>query len=159
MAGDEQAKSRVLEIKGDKLNEQKKFKKAFEHYQQALELDEGRLELYDKLIKVHEEFIKDWTNDDFSYNVHLTMRKQEVMDPTFKRLNARHEPEYKAITQLVNNMLNAKDREIETRFVEEIVGQGPCALYPLIDFILGFKAVGKIKRAQKEKEQKTPVSP
>ena len=133
------SKSRVLENKGDSLFKKDKLNKAFECYEQALVLDEDRVELYDKLISLHEKLISDWNDEDFAYNLHLTMRKQEIIDPTFKRLHARHEPEYKNVLTLIKKMLAANNAESETIEVEAIMNYGAEAIYPLVDFILGFK--------------------
>lgn len=141
-----QAKSRVLENKGDTLVKKDKFKKAFECYEAALLLDENRIELYDKIIALHEKLIDKWSEEDFAYNLELTMRKQEIVDPTFKRLNSRHKPEYKNVLNIIKKMLAAQNAENETVQVEEIVACGEDALYPLIDFILGFKEIGKRKK-------------
>lgn len=141
MAKDPITQARVLENKADQLRARGKHKKAFELYSEALELDENREELYDKLISVHTEFQDEWTEDDFAINVHLSMRKQEIVDPTFKRLHAKHEPEYKDISLLIRKMLDAKDSKTETRCIEAIHAFGDQAIYPLVDFLLGFKTV------------------
>lgn len=138
-------KARKLEDKGDLYKSRNKHQKAFAAYQKALDLDDTRLELYDKLIKLHEEYNDNWTEDDFAYNLHLTMKKQEVVNPIFRRINARQDPEFKEVRRLIKKMLDAKTDEEETKFVEEIVAYEFDALYPLIDFILSFKELGKRK--------------
>lgn len=148
-----EAKARILENKGDQFQDKGKMQKAFDHYQKALELDPQRIELYDKLIDLHKLYVDDWTEDDFAYNVYLTMQKQEVLDPTFKRLHAQHEPEYKDVSKLIRKLLDAKTSKTETKYVEAIKEYGDHAIYPLIDILLGFKQVtqGKAKKKSKKK--------
>lgn len=141
-----QAKSRVLEHKGDQLAQKGKLEKAIQCYEQALELDLKRVELYDKLLSLHEKLIDHWEEEDFAYNLELTMRKQEILDPAYKRIHARLNPEFKNTIDKIKLMLSASSSEIETRYVEEIVGLGNQALYPLIDFLLSFKEIGKRKK-------------
>lgn len=149
MAKDPIAQARILEHKADQLKDRGKFKKAFELYEEALDLDETRVELYDKLIAVHAEFQDEWTEDDFAYNVHLSMQKQEILDPSFKRIHAQHEPEYKNATKIIRRLLDAKDEKLETKIIEDIASLGEDAIYPLIDFLLGFKKIMTKKKQPK----------
>lgn len=146
---DPKNKARVLELKGDKALSKNKNRKALQFYDQALEYDDQRLELYDKIISTHKLFEDEWEESDFAYNLALTMKKQEVEDPTFKRLHARHEPEYKDVAVLIKDLLEAKEAGTETEAIEKIREYEGHAVYPLIDAILGFKEFGKIKKKEK----------
>lgn len=146
---DPKSKARVLELKGDKALSKNKTRKALKYYDDALEYDLTRLELYDKIIDTHKLFQDEWDESDFAYNLAITMKKQEVEDPTFKRLHARHEPEYKEVAVLIKNLLDAKDSAEETQAVEKIREFDGDAVYPLIDAVLGFKEFGKIKKKEK----------
>ncbi len=148
------SKALVLEHKGDKFLKTNKDKKAFESYQKALDLNPERIALYDKLISLHEQYSDNWTDEDFGYNLSLTMKKQELVNPLFKRIHARLEDEYKEVGKLIKKMFDAKTEATETKNVEEIVSRGEDALYPLIDYLLGFKEVGKIKQKAKDKLKK-----
>lgn len=147
------SRSRRLELKGDLFYQKKNLKKAIGEYQKALDLDEKRLELYDKIIKVHGENTRDWTENDFAYTVSLTMQKQEILNPTFKRIHARAEPEFKEIHKLIKQMWQADAQESETASVEQIVRHGEKAVYPLADFILNFK---ELQKTLKDKLKKKP---
>jgi hypothetical protein len=147
-------KARVLEVKGDKFVQKNKDEKAFECYQQALELDENRLELYDKLQDLHSKYSDGWDEDDFAYSVYITMKKQEVVDPTFKRIHAQSSPEYHDTLKIIKKMIHAKTRATETKYVEEIFALGEDAIYPLIDHVLSIKSLGEKIQAKKAKKAK-----
>lgn len=136
-------KSLSLELKGDTHVQKGKQQKAHECYQQALDLNPERVELYDKLLASHNASKDKWTEEDFVFNLELTMKKQELLDPTFKRVHARHEPEFREIAQLIKKMILEKDATRETRIVEEIISYGVNALYPLIDALLAIKQLPK----------------
>lgn len=146
--------SRIQELKGDEFLKKNQDKKAFEAYKKALELDDTRLDLYDKVTKLHEKYSDNWDNADFAYNLFLTMKKQEIVDPTFKRIHASQEPESKEISEEIKKMFHAKTREIETNHVEKVVSYGAPALYPLINFLLGLKELAQINRKLKDKKDK-----
>jgi hypothetical protein len=131
------------EAQGDKHRAKKNFKKAVDSYRKAIEVNDAREALYDKLLTVMEEFSEAWTEEDFALNVYCTMRKQELADPTFKRIHARAEPQAAQVADLVKKMLSAKSQDEETKYVEAIAEYGELAVYPLIDFILLFKEMGK----------------
>lgn len=139
-------KAGLEELKGDKFLEKGHDKKAFEAYKKSLDLDETRVGIYDKLIALHNKYSDNWNEKDFAYNVWLGMKKQEILDPAFRRIHARAEPEFQKITTLIKNMFNAESSVAETRIAEEIVVKGPGALYPLIDYILGFKNLRKLAK-------------
>lgn len=132
-------KARAEELKGDKLLTQGKDQKAFECYKKSLNLDESRIEIYDKLLTLHGRYSDNWNEKDFAYNVWLGMKKQEILNPSFKRVHARAEPGFQKITDLIKKMFNCESNTDETRYVEEIIAQGQDSLYPLIDYILGLK--------------------
>lgn len=134
-----QEKAKTFASKGDKLFAKKKFRAAYDFYKKAFFFDETSLALCEKLIKVMDEFKDDWSEEDFVENVYWAMRSKELSDPTFKRIHFRAEPEFQAVTRLVQNMLKANTKETETKAVEAIVAYGEKALYPLIEFILTFK--------------------
>lgn len=145
-------KAFVLENKGDAYFAKNKFKKALDCYEEALELNETRVELYDKLIKLHEAATDTWTEEDFSYNLALTMKKQELVDPTLKRIHARSEPNFREITHLIQKMLKASDTQTQTDYVEAIVAYETEALYPLIDMMLRQNKNEKQDEEQNESE-------
>lgn len=140
------AKAKKLEDKGDLYRRRNQHQKAFKAYQQALDLDESRLTLYDKIISLHKEYSQNWTEEDFAYNLWLTMKRQEIENPVFKRIHARSDPEFKEVRQLITKMLKAKTDNEETKIVEKIAAFGQHAIYPLIDFILGFKQISRQKK-------------
>lgn len=144
------AKAQAEELKGDKFLKKGRDEKAFECYKKSLSLDEGRVEIYDKLIALHGKYTDDWNEKDFAYNIWLGMKKQEIMDPTFKRIHARAETDFQKITGLIKNMFNAESDSEETRFAEEVVSHGPNALYPLIDYILGLKNLRRLTKNLKK---------
>lgn len=132
-----------LELKADKLESKGKFRKALTLYLEALEILPERIELYDKALAVMEEEKEQWSEEDFTLNVFLTMQKQEILDPTFKRIHARAEYEFKEVTALIKKLMKAKDTKEETQIVEEIYNYGEHSLYPLMDFLLSLKEAGK----------------
>lgn len=144
------AKAKAEELKGDKLLKQGKAKKAFECYKKALDLDENRLEIYDKLISLHGKYTDNWNEKDFAYNIWLGMKKQEILDPAFKRIHARAETSFQKISGLIKDMFNTESDPEETRFVEEIVSHRLDALYPLIDYILGLKNLRRLTKNLKK---------
>lgn len=144
------AKAKAEELKGDKLLKKGKDKAAFECYKKSLSLDDSHVEIYDKLISLHGKYSDNWNEKDFAYNIWLGMKKQEVLDPTFKRIHARVETNSQKITVLIKNMFNADSDAEETRFVEEIIAHGPNALYPLIDYILGVKNLRRLTKNLKK---------
>jgi len=120
--------SLVWELKGDKLLSSQKNKKAFEAYQKALELNPARLSLYDKLLALHDQFADNWDDSDFAYNMSLTMKKQELINPVYKRIHARLDVHFKTVAELIKKMLSAPTPEAETDCVERIVSCGSLAL-------------------------------
>ena len=136
--------------KGNKAFDDEDFQKSYDFYHEAVELDENRIELYDRLIEILKMHEDDWTEEHFAHSMHWEMKKQEIKDPKFKRIHAREEESFKAVSNLIKNAFSAKDTKKETEFVEEIVKYGPEAIYPLIDFILIFKEVGQNKKKNEE---------
>jgi hypothetical protein len=143
-------KAKAEELKGDKFLKKGQDKKAFECYKKSLNLDEGRAEIYDKLISLHGKYTDDWNEKDFAYNIWLGMKKQEILDPAFKRIHARAEANSQKITNLIKTMFNTESETEETRVVEEIVTCGPDALYPLIDYILALKNLRQLTKNLKK---------
>jgi len=151
---DTSKKAKDLEEKADKLLEKNKDEKAFELYKEALDYNPERIELYDKIISLHEKYTDNWTEDDFAYNLSLSMSKQEIIDPAYKRIHARVTPEFAQIVGIIKKMLGSTNRDNETKFVEEIVSHGEASIYPLIDFLIGFKQAGEKKAKAKKKDPK-----
>lgn len=139
-------KSQDFEKKADSYVQKNKHRKAVESYLKALEQDNSRLELYDKAISAFDKFKTDWTEADFAFSLDLTLRRQEAADPIFKRVHARHDPQNKEIHKLIGELLKAPSTEEETLHVEGIKAFGDKAVYPLIEHLLGFKMVGKLKQ-------------
>jgi len=145
-------KALVWELKGDNLLKAKKDEKAFDAYQKALDLDPERVPLYTKIIELHEKYIDNWDDQDFAYNLSLSMKRQEIENPYFKRVHARLEEDYQKILPLIKKMFEAKTIKSETKYVEEIHAKGPVAIYPLIDYLMSFKEIGKKKLEKKAKQ-------
>jgi tetratricopeptide (TPR) repeat protein len=141
-------KSQSFEKKADAHVQKNQYRKAVENYLKALEYDNARLDLYDKAISSFDQFKEDWTEDDFAFSMDLTLRRQEASDPLFKRLHARHEPHNKEIHKLIGELLKAQSAEEETRHVEAIKNFGDNAVYPLIEHLLAFKMVGKLRNSK-----------
>lgn len=131
-------KSLHFENLADALSQQKKFRKAYLNYKKSVFYDSSRPTLFEKLIKVMDDFKDNWSEEDFVENISWAMHLKELQDPTFKRLHFRNEPEFQAVTQLIQKMLKAHNTEDETQAVEAIVAHGDKALYPLIEFLLHF---------------------
>jgi hypothetical protein len=136
-------KSLKHELDGDRHRAKKNHKKALAAYRKALDLDEARAALYDKLIDALNEMSDEWTEADFADSVSWAMKRQELLDPAFKRVNARSTPEYRETSSLVRKLLTAKSRAEETELVEAIADYGQAAVYPLIDFLMTFKEIGE----------------
>lgn len=112
-------------------------------------IDDPTLNTKEELTKMIEDNKKDfigsnsenksWNEEDFVSAVTDAMAEQEKDDPKFKRLHARHTPEYKNVSQLIQKLMLAKDETQETQITEEIHSHGENALYPLLDFVLHFK--------------------
>jgi hypothetical protein len=136
-------KSLKFELEGDRHCAKKKHKKALVSYRKALDLDDARAALYDKLIIALNETQDAWTEGDFADSVLWAMRRQELVDPAFKRVNARSTPEYREASALVRKLLTSKTRSEETELVETLRDYGEAAVYPLIDFLLTFKEIGE----------------
>lgn len=136
---DNKEKARQFEEGGDQFLKKGSDEKAFESYKEALGLDPSRPELYDKIIALHEKYSKNWTDDDFAYNLSLTLKKQELLDPVYKRINARVTPEFSKVIALIKKFMATQVRDEETKHIEEIVAYGEKAIYPLIDFLLNLK--------------------
>jgi hypothetical protein len=137
-----QQKAETLEKKGDRLARQNKWLAAYGCYHEAIELDERRHHLYEKLLKTLDEMKEVWTEEHFAHSVHWQMKLKEIEDPAFRRIHARHEPEFHEVIKLIKKMLAAKSTQEETEHVERIVARGTEALYPLIDMLLAFKEAG-----------------
>lgn len=135
-------RAKVLEAKGDRLSKKGKLQKAYDCYHKAAQLAESK-ELYEKLIALLNDLKNEWTEEHFSHSLFWEMRKQELEDPIFKRINARSEPEFQAILDTIKKMMGAMNTAEETQCVEKIVSFGNEALYPLIDMLLAFKQAGK----------------
>ena len=133
-----EAKSQHFETVADQLVHKNKLRAAYFNYKKAVFYDATRQALYEKLIKVMDDFKDDWSEDDFVENVYWAMQLKELQDPTFKRLHFRSEPEFQEVTQLIHKMLKAQNIADETQAVEAIVAHDSKALYPLIDFLLHF---------------------
>ncbi len=131
-------KSQHFENIGDALVHKKDFRKAYLNYKKSVFYDASRLALYEKLIKVMDDCKDNWSEEDFVENIYWAMQLKELQDPTFKRLHFRSEPEFQAVTQLIQKMLKAPNTEEETQAVEAIVAYSDKALYPLIEFLLHF---------------------
>lgn len=139
MTQKEKNKALALENKGDTLVKKGKITQAIATYQKALQLTPDSLSLVDKLITTHEAKKEKWTEEDFVLHLDLTMKKQEVIDPAFKRYHARHDAECRTIVRLIQKMMVEKTQTKETEIVEEIVACGEKAVYPLVDALLALK--------------------
>lgn len=126
----------------------KDFRKAYTYYKKAAYFDNSRASLYEKLIKVMDDFKDDWSENDFVENIYWAMQLKELQDPTFKRIHFRSEPEFKEVTELIQKMLKATNQADETKAVEAIVGFSDKAIYPLIEFLLTFKNINPSKKNQ-----------
>lgn len=136
-------KAQATEQKGDRFFQKGKFKKALQSYRMVQKENPDYLPVYDKLIETHQKTKEEWTDGDFSESLFWTMKKQELENPGLKRLHARLEPEWIEISKLIQQMMQAGDENEETALVEKIVGHGTKALYPLIEFLLSFKKLGR----------------
>lgn len=136
-------KADSLEARGEKLLSQKQWQKAYSCFHEAIEIDDTRVRLYDKLLNLLDSMKENWTEEHFAHSVHWQMKKQEHEDPKFRRINARAEPEFQQVMSLIKNMMETKTESKETECVEKIAGFGPDAVYPLIDMLLAFKEAGK----------------
>ena len=141
-----------LEKTGDRHTAKNQWHKAYACYHRAMELDNSRTHLLDKLLKTLDEMKEDWTEEHFVHSVHWQMLKQEAQDPTFRRIHARAEPEFKEIIELAKKMLSADLPGQETEFAEKIVAHGELALYPLIDLLLTFKEMSRSSPSGKNHE-------
>ncbi len=139
-------KALVLELKGDRYRERGKLKQAFTCYSEALELWDTRVELYDKLLTLHDEVKDNWTEDDFIANLDWSLRRSELLNPHLKRVHHRSTSEHKQVKILTTQLLKAAGEEIENALIEEIAAFGAEAVYPLIDTLLQVKNLGaKVK--------------
>lgn len=136
-------KSLKHEKEGDRHRDKGSHRKAITSYRKALDFDEMSVVLLEKLVATLDACKEAWTEDDFADSMTWTMQRQELLDPAFKRINARSTPEYKEAATFIKNMLTAKSREDETAAVESLVTLGADALYPLVDYLLTFKDVGR----------------
>lgn len=135
-------KALVWELKGDRYRERGKLKQAFTSYSAALELWDTRIELYDKLLAIHEEVKDNWTEDDFTVNLDWSLRRAELLHPHLKRVHHRNTPEHKQVKALTTKLLKAQNDDAENDLVEEIAAFGCDAVYPLIDLLLQVKNLG-----------------
>jgi hypothetical protein len=147
-SSDPKDKSFKNELKGDQWRSKGNAKKALDAYRKALKDDDSRVSLYDKLLSLLDENKGEWSEEEFADSVYFTMKRQELLDPTFKRIHARAEPDFVEVTQLIKKMFTANEQAIETECVEKIASYGETAVYPLLDFLLTFKNLGK-KAAKK----------
>lgn len=131
--------------KGDKYFTQKKYKKALEKYQRANELDPDNKSVYEKMIAAHLEVKDEWTDLDFANSVSWTMKKQELENPSLKRIHARMTPEWDEINSLIKTLLLAGNEEDESQTINHILSHGEKALYPLLEFVLGIKKINPLK--------------
>ncbi|HBF12725.1 MAG TPA: hypothetical protein DDW49_04955 [Deltaproteobacteria bacterium] len=123
--------------KGDKHFSKGEFDKAYIHYRQAHSA-KPTPETLDKLITSHKQKEAKWTEEDFLENLTLTMQKQEMENPSIKRVHARFDEDFKKVTELIKKILIQNDEEAEIT-LNEIVAYGEKALYPLLDFIVAIK--------------------
>lgn len=144
---DPTAKAAKFELKGDRLASKGKYKKARQAYEKALACDWSRLSVYKKLISLLDAHKDDFSEEDFAYSVYWAMQIQEIEDPTFKRIHARQEPEFQEVIKLIQKMMQAKEQNEETKIVEDIASYGESAVYPLIDFLLTFKEIGRQQKS------------
>lgn len=135
-------KALVLELKGDRYSERGKLKQAFTCYSEALELWDTRVELYDKLLALHEKVKENWTEDDFTANLDWSLRRSELLNPHLKRVHHRSTPEHKQVKILATKLLKAPSETTENDLIEEIAVYGSDAVYPLIDMLLQVKNLG-----------------
>lgn len=136
-------KSLKHEKEGDRHRDKGSHRKAIASYRKALDFDEMNIVLLEKLTAALDACKEAWTEADFADSMTWTMRRQELVDPVFKRINARGTPEYKEAATFIKTMLTAKTRDDETAAVESLVALGADALYPLVDYLLTFKDVGR----------------
>lgn len=142
-SSDPKDKSFKNELKGDEWRAKGNLKKALEAYRKALADDATRVALYDKLLSLLDDNKGAWSEEDFADSVYLTMKRQELLDPTFKRIHARSEPDFAEITKLIKKMFAADCQAAETDCVEKIAAYGDAAVYPLLDFLIAFKELSQ----------------
>lgn len=142
-SSDPKNKSFKNELKGDQWRARGNSKKALEAYRKALEDDDSRVALYDKLLSLLDENKGTWSEEEFTDSVYFTMKRQELLDPTFKRIHARSDPDFAEVTKLIKKLFAANEQALETDCVEKIASYGEGAVYPLLDFLLTFKDLGK----------------
>lgn len=146
------AKAAHHKAKGDSFLARGLARKAYESYKNAAGYADLSEDLAGKLISSMEAIKDDWSEEDFVEHIYWTMRQQELVDPTFKRIHFRAEPEFQEVTKLIQAMLQAKTSDEETQNVEAIVDYGELAIYPLIEYILTFKNITKHVKEQKNKD-------
>ncbi len=78
----------------------------------------------------------DWTENDFALNLQMTMALQELKDPTFKIVNARLTPEYKACLARIKKWLTRSKPYEDREFLEYIFEQSPLPTYVLLDLLV-----------------------
>lgn len=84
-----------------------------------------------------------WTQSQFVESLTRVMKKQEEENPRLKRVHAKMDAGWGEIISLVKDMMNTSDESREDELVEQIANRGKKALYPLIEFLLSFKRLGK----------------
>lgn len=136
--------ARLLEQEGDRLGGEGLLYEALEAYRQAERLNPNARHIYQKLITTHEKLkadpTADWQEEDLSEVLLWTMREQEFATPRLKYLHRELSGEDRAVTELVRQLLAARDPDEETRILETIEALGERALPALLHFILLLKS-------------------
>jgi tetratricopeptide (TPR) repeat protein len=151
---DEEKKAVKLESKGDKLLQKKKYEKALNAFEQALNLNPESSELIDKLIETHELSTEEWNIEDFTKHLSWTMKRQELDNPRLHRLHEKLSPEFEEITKLILEFAKAPNEELEEEYIARVIEYGEKALIPLIEFIRTLKHLEDKKSEEKETESK-----
>lgn len=141
-------KADKLEAAGDKLAGKGDLKKALKKYREAAKEDPSRAGLYDKLVDCLERSKTEWKEADFVESLSWTMKKQELEEPQIRQLHAKLTPEWKKVTELAVNALNAPDERAFSKCSEELVANGEIATRVLIELLRMIKYPPKDERGE-----------
>lgn len=100
-------KAETAEEKGDKAYAKKKYARALGHYRKAQKSNPGNAAIYEKLVNAHRQKPGEWTEADFAESLEWTMKKQELENPSLKKVHERLDPD-KAKAALLEILLTLK---------------------------------------------------
>lgn len=152
-------KALKFEAKGDRLSAKGKYRKALLIYEKSQQKNPDNPDIYKKLCETLNKFEHEWTEEDFSKSMTWTMKEQELENPQMKLVHEKFTVEYMEVQKLVQKLMLAPNKELETRFINKIITYGDKAQLPVLDFLLSLKNIASQEIPGEEPPAGSPEQP